>query len=299
MPCFLRVYASRGRSSGNRLRSNLDPAVQQDLLDYLRPLPVEEPQALASRGSQGATVAGCSNSVSLPVGPSGSVELPCVHHTARSSIIYTTGVGDDAVQPDDNLDSDLKTAAQGGGNGVPDFIDRVGASLEDAYDTYVNLGYQPPNGSDKVIVYVADQGGAALPVGNALRVDNRVTPVYLVRHELFHLFQYEYIGLAQPIASHVVGAGTSTGWWMEATAEWAAHKAEAETQNADLAATDTGLYQRLLPNFLTKPHRGVSAFDPPSPSLLGQPSPTEPQYGAFIFAEYLEERHGRDIIRQS
>ncbi|HHC07197.1 MAG TPA: hypothetical protein ENK55_00555 [Actinobacteria bacterium] len=106
---------------------------------------------------------------------------------------------------------------------------------------------------------------------------------YLPRHETFHLFQLEYIGLRD------LAPGLRVLWLLEATAEWAAHQVEGQHPATDGSGSRYGANLTSFlrePNHLTDLHR----FRVMAPHA----------YGAFLFFEYLEETlpAGSDIVRQ-
>ena len=113
---------------------------------------------------------------------------------------------------------------------------------------------------------------------------------YLPRHELFHKFQLEYLDLGD-----MLGDGFGVLWWMEATAEWAAHQVakylalHPEPPTLPPATADeANLYIDRLDEFLSGPSLRIDTWNNDSSS--------QRQYGAFILVEYLEERFGAGFI---
>ncbi|HZD24347.1 MAG TPA: DNRLRE domain-containing protein, partial [Acidimicrobiia bacterium] len=175
-------------------------------------------------------------------------------------------------------------------NKVPDAIDRIAVSLAQSYVTYeTDLGYRPLTALP-VDVAVHNTGGQVAPPGLGsliVEVDNNVELFYLPRHELFHAYQYNYVNLNDLIPDLVLDGESDINWWMEATAEWAAHRV-AVAQGP--GAPEADRYARPLDAFLGAPQRKLDEWDG-----FRQPR----QYGAFILADYLEERAGSDSIESS
>jgi sugar lactone lactonase YvrE len=102
------------------------------------------------------------------------------------------------------------------------------------------------------------------------------------RHELLHVIQFNYVSDGNYFS------GFGTGFWMEATAEWAAHQAV----TPDMPLSTQTSYAGHLPEFLGDPEEHLLAHA----SFLDQ---DDHEYGAFILAEYLEERFASDFIRRT
>lgn len=174
-------------------------------------------------------------------------------------------------------------------NKVPDAIDRIAVSLAQSYVTYeTDLGYRPLTDLP-VDVAVHNTGGQVAPPGLGsliVEVDNNAELYYLPRHELFHAYQYNYVNLNDLIPDLLLDGKSDINWWMEATAEWAAH----QVAEAWAPASEATNYADPLDSFLGAPQRKLDEWDG-----FRQPR----QYGAFILAEYLEERAGPDSIRSS
>jgi hypothetical protein len=103
---------------------------------------------------------------------------------------------------------------------------------------------------------------------------------YLAVHEYFHQVQYQYFNFWDH--------GSDLYWWMEATAEWAAHLAQS---GSGYPAKATDSYAHALKPFLASSdslHIGSGQFLVPGGN----------EYGAFVLAEFLEERfEGDEAIR--
>lgn len=203
------------------------------------------------------------------------IAVVCTYSTDRFRIAYTV-LGPMAVP-----------AGDADGDDVPDYVENVAANLEASWSVNVGLGYQPPDELPvRVTIGLTFSGSGVVGPNQIIHLSNDNGDQYLPRHELFHVFQWEYGGDS---VSDRVGwfARIGTDWWMEATAEWAAHLASPD------GVQEPDRYAALLPDFLGFPDRALHAhawIDGP----LGRP-----QYGAFVFAEYLEERLGTDTIRET
>ncbi len=209
----------------------------------------------------------------------GFLQLPsvfCHHSTPHFRITYTLLPGFLGGVP----------TQDGDGNQVPDYVDNVAASLESAWTTYTGLGYTAPAVTIEVtITRTLEDGAGAAPPTNDIILSNVAGEHYLPRHELFHVFQWEF---GSPSSNSLSGRLSErsewslrrgTLWWMEATAEWAAHQA------TQVGAPEALFYSFRLPDFLGRPHLTLDEFETPKVWLE-----TRREYGAFILAEYLEER---------
>jgi Tol biopolymer transport system component len=183
-------------------------------------------------------------------------------------------------------------------NGIRDDIDELAASLNHAYVTYAGLGYLTPSAEPIHVVlrkytWLVDEGTSVTPAPGAPGdadiyldypdVDLTANPM----HELFHMFQYEYFDGS--VLDYCCRFGTS--FWMEATAEWALHKAT-NTYTALMDDDDEDDYADDLPEFLADPNVEIDA----SASWWRR---GDHEYGAFILAEYLEAVTSTDFIRQT
>lgn len=99
-----------------------------------------------------------------------------------------------------------------------------------------------------------------------------------------HLFQYQFVGTYDVLSEALpLDLGRdSTLWWLEASAEWMTHKVEEREAPVD----NPNHYDDSLAVFLAEPERDLARFD-----SNGR------QYGAFVFAEHLEDEFGEDAIR--
>lgn len=225
--------------------------------------------------------------------------LPCRYRTLLADFWYLPedSLSDDtAIDMTDVLDATLDHAddAPERANGVPDVIDATVESFYQATLTYVNLGYATIGRPQVAVSEFA--AGLSLPVVGTVFIDEE-SPVYLARHELFHQYQYEYTDLLALGLDYSGAGSTSTGWWLEATAEWASHHAQDDAWGVPASSQYFGdaylAYSGQLEDHLGSPRRPLTEFVAPHLSKGRQP-----HYGAFLFAEYLEQEHGADIIRE-
>ncbi len=187
------------------------------------------------------------------------------------------------------------------GNDVPDLVDEVFAGLDEASQAYVGTPQPSPSQEcdpafafnmvppDEVPIRVNlwkfdvpfrdDPSGFAPMDSLSDAADIWMDPSasdlrYLAAHELFHVHQWMYASTLD----YTERQGVSM--WLEATAEWAAHQATGDVD-----------YSSNLSEFLGEPEMALehgSAYD------------SDPrEYGAFLFAEYLEQHYGCDVIRQT
>lgn len=250
----------------------------------------EGPEAAAVAPLYDLPKEGCVNNDWFP----GRGTFKCVHRTS-SFLVYYNVDGTHNVDPYDGAG----IAAQGdiASNGVPNYIDRTARSFEYALSGYRSLGYDWPNKGYKTVVFIGaehqDPGTGFVPpnaltdvseiwIGNQFSNGDEADEFYLPRHELFHIMQYSYLHLDDVTNINVVNM------WMEATAEWGAH----QILRNDMAAPHSSriAYADSLGTFFDSPGRGLLAWD----GFGGGR-----QYGAFIFAEYLDQRFGVDSVRRS
>jgi hypothetical protein len=172
-------------------------------------------------------------------------------------------------------------------DGVPDAAREMLVSAELARETSVSiLGYRQPAVTyiftDSALLKLNDSTGAALPLSKfappSIHLFKAADPTYLVRHEVFHQVQYRYI---PAYASGPISAGlafkniTAINWWMEATAEWAAHQA---MYSYFTMAPSRLLYFRSNDVFLNDLSNDIAATD----GFGGAR-----QYGAVLLAEWV------------
>ncbi|MDE2999351.1 MAG: hypothetical protein OXU79_09775 [Gemmatimonadota bacterium] len=178
-------------------------------------------------------------------------------------------------------------------NRVPDYVEEVAATFDAVWSLQVrNLGYRDPldDGDGLFDVYIRQLGTSGVygqtfpnslrvPVTSAyLTVDNDYTDrIYATRgldglhvtvaHEFFHAIQFAY-------------NARDLTWWHEATATWM----------EDVAYDDVNDYFQYTRFVL----------DSPTVALDWQPNLQDGhQYGACIYAHYLDQVFGRRTIRET
>lgn len=108
--------------------------------------------------------------------------------------------------------------------------------------------------------------------------------------------QYGYVDLLDLATSY-----QEQWFWMEATAEWAAHQAQL-TGSQQVALNE---YYQYIGDYLGRPHLEFDHCEcdagsgVPIMSHLFAQDLRDREYGAFVFAEFLEERFNRDVIRDT
>ena len=215
--------------------------------------------------------------------------------SGRFRVHYDTE-GPDAVDP-----------ADADGNGIPDYVDLVATLADGAWRVQVeDLGYREPpldegqGGGDEVDIYLTDVGrsrvyGLTHPMSSGvtgpsyLEIDNdfenavfgnasvcrgysgtrglealRVT----LAHEFFHVVQFGYY------------QGGDGSWWQEATATWM----------EDVVHPGVNDYLQYVCVFLQSPGRALDGGDP---GVDFHP------YGSSIFAFFLDQRYGREMVRRT
>lgn len=194
-------------------------------------------------------------------------------------------------------------------NGIPDYVDVIVTEMETARSVYSAAGFSLPGKRQVAIHELLGPSwvdGFVLPWlvqyerglnyrwdvdGDGVNDDTFLPPQYLPRHEVFHISQWEYVGVAEALVP-----ASRIRWMMEATAEWAAHKVNEQYPVNDESGT---LYARILPKQLRAPERLTEAGTVFLPWWIPERS-----CGAFIFFEYLEEyfasagQPDSDIVRR-
>lgn len=275
--------ATSERDTLNALQywDDLTPAAREELAAYLTPVELPAParaqsglvRALARVGPPWTDCGGatmfevfltdfhCVAGVDMDA--DGGPDLEVIYNAEGSSRVDDTDVGAPL--------------------GRPDQVDLAVEALTSAWRHYEALGFRPISDDLRVVLWsgMADGAGVSLPrwddggdgeVHRLIYMDTAFRH-YLPRHELFHQFQYEYVG-----APDLGLLGRDLTWWMEATAEWGAHEAEAVQTDP---ARRSGAYAGDLADVLGQPER---SWDDTSRLAGGA------EYGSFILAEYLDER---------
>ncbi len=202
---------------------------------------------------------------------------------------------------------DAVAAADADGNGLPDYVDLTMTLADSAWHVQIDvLGYREPprddgvGGGDEIDIYLTDLGrsrryGLTYPMSGGdsgpsyLEIENdfenavfgtdnvcrgypgsrgldalRVT----LAHEFFHVVQFGYY------------QGFDGSWWQEATATWM----------EDVVHPGANDYLQYLCDFLGSPGRALDG---------GDPRVDLHAYGSTIFAFFLDQRHGREVVRRS
>lgn len=164
--------------------------------------------------------------------------------------------------------------------GIPSRVQTVYEALAYAKLTYEAMGFATPSRTIRVNLvggpFIQPGVGISLPTGVInMNVTTRAD-YYLPTHEYFHQVQYEYV--------NGWDSQSDEYWWMEATAEWAAHRVQ---EQGDFPGEASAAYASNLKGFLSST---ASLHIPQSALFSGRGD----EYGAFILAEYLEDRFGGD-----
>ena len=176
------------------------------------------------------------------------------------------------------------------GNHVPDDVDLISQSLIESWETYLGMNYDPP--STPVEVAVVHRGAALpFPILDPVQLKHDEEFSYLPRHELFHVFQYEFID-----ATTFIGQLSELNWWQEATAEWAAHKVVEELRSQGQIPLEPDFYADQIRTYLQAPEQRLDAWD----GFAGVVA-----YGVYVLPELLEEYVGEtpaepdeDVVRR-
>jgi len=208
---------------------------------------------------------------------------------------------------------------------MPQFIIDTGVSFEKAYSHVLFLGYPTlPNdegkgGDDRLDVYILNIPGSFgytsyddnpedvyivmdndfATVPNNLDPDGKQKGAIKVTaaHELFHAFHFQY-------STDI----TNNGWWMEATSVWMEDEVYPEVKDYlnyvglryddanDNGKWDIGeTYYNIDGSIAGAIGRSKKWFDKPEIPLDTYNGSYE--YGSVIWAKYLSETHGKDIIK--
>ena len=232
-----------------------------------------------------------------PTGLSDSLDTP----SDIFRIHYTTEGRDAIYQP--NVDNNS--------NGIPDMIDRTAEIMDSVYSYIVDtLGYPPPpqdgyepGGDEKYDVYLIDLGAAfygqtwadslsyhglqGVTATSYLELNADPSQLYgyednpldairvTCAHEFFHSVQF---GIDVTEAEGVLGDDFARRYWMEMSAVWMEEEQYDEIDD----------YLGYLKSFFDASTASLQRFN----SLVDQYP-----YGASVFAIYLSQKFGRDIIK--
>ena len=299
--------------------NTLDPGTQQAIVTKLASLD----EGWSSTGTSSDVLA----SVGQDIAAHCNLAAPCIFETDHFRIEYT--IDSNLVQSpplDDTWEfspgPDL-SACGGTCDGVPDWIDRLAYGFEQAWRSYDDMGYPMPALKTRVAVSnflmiptpwgpevsIHDTGGRGLTVPWVTLVPyadyNRYEPIYLARHEFFHTMQIDTVlgpditnqtRIENAVALFTRLASDRTQdprWFLEATAEWGAHKAaekapapgHIDREDDDWPTPEPGQrdHERYAHNL------SLALVVPELPLIYSNESR---EYGEFIFAEFLEEWAG-------
>lgn len=227
----------------------------------------------------------------------------CTYTTSDNyfRISYVRQGFDGEIDPTDQQDLYGNAAP----NGVPDRIDGLERSLRIALAKYTDsatqswtgvtgpLGFSPPEFPVDIelqkLFGVASGTDVTPPgfFGVLFGFDMYLDPVAgnltsQPRHELFHTIQWRYADRTDYFNR------SGTPFWAEATAEWALEQA-----NLDLTGDAAEDYANNLPDFLGDSSATLEAH-------ANWTDTNEHEYGAFLFADYLDQTFpSQDIIRRT
>lgn len=240
------------------------------------------------------------------------------YDTPRFKIHYT----EDATNGDEVMGSD------GNASTIPQFVIDVGNAFEASMSHILSLGYPPLpgdrnyGGDSKFDVYILNLNSYGYtsfdttPSDVYIVIDNdfsvalenfdpegqvkgaiKVTAV----HELFHTFQFQYITDTN-----------NNGWWMEATSTWMEDEVYPEVKdylhyvglryddnNPENGEWNIGeTYYKIDGTVAGTTGRKQKWFDTPNlPLDTSDGSYEYYKYGTVIFAKYLSENKGKEVIK--
>ena len=189
-------------------------------------------------------------------------------------------------------------------NGVPDYVDVTAAAIDSIWHLEVEvLGYDPPptdgtlGGGGEYDIYIEQilggYYGFTQPEGSGprkhsyLRIDNNYEEEIFGRasscegargareltalrvtlaHEFFHMIQFGYF------------QGSEGIWWQESSATWMEEVAYPEADD----------YLQYLCDFIRSPERSLESHFPGGRRI----------YGSAIFSHFLDQRYGRQVVRE-
>jgi hypothetical protein len=234
--------------------SQLTPARQQQLVELLTPVVEQEPAEADSFGTTSDD--NCGWLIRFHT----SFIYDCRITTDQFDLIYNSSALEDNEEDIDGQD-------------IVDW-------LEDAAHTYTLMGFRQQIHQVQVVVGPGDVNMALpsiLGSGPTISMSARRVNPYLVRHEMFHAVQYRYITWP---------ASARNNWWMEATAEWAAHRAQVMSPQHGVFLH----YHSALATYLEHSHESLDTYGGLGGGVDNR------HYGGFILAEYLYERFGGDAV---
>jgi len=185
-------------------------------------------------------------------------------------------------------------------DGVPDYVNRCGWILEEVWSLQIEtLGYQPPpdDGDQRYDVYLKMIGYMGLTLADGFSTYPSCTSYMILRtnylnseyqdqydvmriaaaHEFFHAIQFGYD------CTELAGQDSLNSYWFEISSVWM----------EDIAYDYVNDYLDLLRYFFPYPHFSLEAFS----SDWSDPRVYHP-YGSCIWAFYLTEKYGIDIMKK-
>ena len=251
---------------------------------------------------------------------------PDYYGSGITVLTYDTPQGNFKIHyTEDDTNGDAVDGSDGDPLTIPQFVIDAGSAFENAYSHILSLGYPPlpddggKGGDNRFDVYILNIPGSY----GYTSYDNTTSDVYVVMdndfvsvpdnldpegtqkgaikvtaaHELFHAFQFQY-------STDI----TNNGWWMESTSTWMEDEVYPEVKDYlnyvglryddanDNGRWDVGeTYYNIDGSIAGVTGRALKWFDRPDTPLDTYDGSYE--YGGVIWAKYLSETYGKDIIR--
>lgn len=174
------------------------------------------------------------------------------------------------------------------GNGIPDQVEAYAEGFLDAQDYFEDaqgLAYPPIGHVDALLLHPGVACGLSAPTGTIFLGEDCAEPAYLAMHELFHQYQWDYLG---PFDFTFGESTREIAWWGEATAEWAAHQVLAANDAKYAGTSDRFAYDDRLPAFVNTSWQNIDDS--------GRQAGVQRQYGAFVVAEWLHHVTGDPAV---
>ena len=182
------------------------------------------------------------------------------------------------------------------GNGRSDFVDKVEYALERAWTQYSSrssLSGWTPDAPVEIRLENTSFGSWANPLNDVIHIDiDAEQPLHLSRHELFHIFQYQFTGtfdLGGPDFDKNI-------WWIEASAEWAANSAPDLTPvsgGEDIYENDAA--DDRVDEYLAEPGRWLMDHEGTFATAgVGDNN----AYNSWLFVEFLSRRFDEALVSE-
>ena len=295
------LFLSFGYASGEGLTQN-----EKDLIRRVKQVFEEaeiEDKALSSGPYKCATPIMMETRFKFEsLSPQAQVILKNYLKQPASDFIYRTPEGNFAIHYDTaGVDSVYKPHADIiYKDGVPDYVNRCGWILEEVRTFQIDtLGYQPPplGGDKRYHVYLKSMNYLGLTYPSDF-IDYPSCKSYIVlkssyqstsypdqydlmriaaAHEFFHAIQFGYDCTEMTIG------GENNPYWFEISSVWM----------EDVAYDYVNDYLDFLPYFFLYPHYSLEAFSSDFPDMRAYHP-----YASSIWAFYLSEKYGVDVIRK-